>query len=288
MSKLINNEDEDSDSFFTNNANPNDDYYEEIDENFYSNKSEIYNQSGYSRVLFLGGKKSNLKRQSASTTRSRADSKLSKIRTVPMKYENNNYFNVEGNEKKKKKLNQQSEPNDSLNNLDLSIDTENLAILKTEPKVIRKAAANSVDSTQEKLPKIPSGEEKILKGDSMSRTYEEIMQINNLDYTDEPKSVSRHKNDQYNKSHYRITNQSSNIISRRHRSSSSSNASSSRRNFNPSVNNNSHRRHLSTSGVVAFESASVMSTDENLSIGNASNHASASIYGVRLGKYSLV
>lgn len=123
----------------SNQPNPNDDYYEEIDENFYSNKSQhsvVYAEMSDPTV---SKKKSNLKQSTRNSLKYRNDARLTKLRTVPMRYENTNYFHIDPGEPVSKKLDNKKEPSDSLNNLDLSMDPESIVVaLKPEYKVTKK------------------------------------------------------------------------------------------------------------------------------------------------------
>ena len=215
------------------------------------------------------------------SNRSRNELKLSKIRTVPMRYENTNYFNIEpSQEDNNKKVVRRKEPNDSLNNLDLSIDTDHLMNLKHESKVTKKNT--TFDEPVNSEAQNNAENNKLIKNELSNRTYEEIIQITTLD---NPELESKQQNGK-TKGHYRITNQAQQGMTRLNRSSSSSN-NSSKCNFNASTSNNSAtRRHNNqNAAMVALETASLFSTDESLS-NNSNNHATTSMYGVRLGKLS--
>lgn len=253
--------------------NLNDDYYEEIDENFYDHKSAAVIYANDS-IISAGNKKtgqSKLGRQSQTSV-----AKLSKIRTVPAR---NDYFGKMGT--------QSEEPNDSLNNLDFSIDTENLTKLKSEPKVLRK----NTDDLEENG-KCGIAESKALKSveNISNRTYEEIMQVDSrcLEYSEiDTARVSKNNRirTEYSKS-YRVSNpngqQGHASNHRRNRSSSGSNKSS-RRSFN-GTGSAGHRRHIPSTAMVTMDSASMFSNEDGISNTSAHNQGTASIYGIRLGQ----
>ena len=264
------NDDEESDSFSENNTHLNDEYYEEIDENYYNhNKNVVYAKDAKSSASQL---KSSGHQWSES---GRHEPKLSKIKTVLTHYESANYMDMG-----QMQMSNQEDPNDSLNNLDFSIDTENLAHLKCEPRVLRKSSEFEYDQVKQS-----SDEIKAMKAENTSnRTYEEIMQINSLDYTDiDLARANKHKlKTEYSRS-YRVSNPSgSNVKNIGRRNRSGSNKSSWH-----SVNGTSAgRRFVSTGAVVTIDSASLFNNEEGTP-NNVANRGTASIYGIRLGKFKI-
>jgi len=230
----------------TNNTN-NDDYYEEIDENFYENKSNVL---AYCSEDAARAPRPSLKQPCSSKTaslkpRSDAAPRLSKIRTVPsirytvcqeaLAIDDFKLFKKQPGDRNRAA----NKENDSLNNLEIT-ETESAALLvKADAKSDRSRANQSEQS---------------------NRTYEEIMQTGIVDYTE----LKPGRRTDQNKGHYRISSGNSNA-SRRNRSSSSSTYSATNRlsMTGATAGGSGSRRQISSSGATGLmETASMLGADE--------------------------
>ncbi len=290
---LMSNQEDDAEQKIDNRNN--DEYYEEIDENFYFNKKlNYYNED--QKVLRPSLKQpGGSKLKNDLKPKNNTSLKLSKIRTVP----SIRYFSsvdhqgavdlpmedVKQNRKTgeimKKTGKQPRIKNNSLNNLELIGDSEDLTLLTAELKCNRvvNTASNSEMDTNSR--------NKTNQSEFSNCTYEEIMQTIKVDFLDDEDATlnpghTRDPNSEH-KSHYRISNSNSKI-NRRNRSSSLNNSSANYRRNVPSSSVDGDQRHVGSSGIGLIETASILSGDEYESFGNGSNIDGTSIYGMKLSK----